>query len=322
MIADMPMGEKALIKRIRRAVGARRGVVAGIGDDCAVLRVPLRHEVLVTTDFSLEGTHFRREWHPVDSIGHRCLARGLSDIAAMGGIPLAVFLSLALPRNLPQKWVGEFMRGMLRLAEEFGVSLAGGDTAESPSGVLADIVVVGSAPKGKAIRRSGARVGDGIYVTGVLGGAAAALDLLYAGRKLSARDSPRHFYPEPRVRVGKYLREKKIATAMIDISDGLSTDLAHICEESGVGAEVNEGMIPRAEFRGYGGLVDMKFTLHGGEDYELLFTVARGKKLPERIGGIAITKIGRITRGKRVTIVDGRGKRRKLYPQGWEHFKG
>src|SRR5208283_3410911 len=153
----MPRGEKKLIQRIRhlarggssRMTGKLTGMMTGIGDDCAVLRIPAGHELLVTTDFSIENVHFRRDWHPPHLVGRRCLTRGLSDIAAMGGEPRAVFLSLAVPRNLPQAWVDGFMRGLLTLAKRFGVGLAGGDTAESPQGVLADIVVLGSVPKGK-----------------------------------------------------------------------------------------------------------------------------------------------------------------------------
>src|SRR5437667_2671941 len=207
----------------------------GIGDDCAVLRLPPGHQALVTTDFSLEGIHFRREWHAAESVGHRCLTRGLSDIAAMGGEPIAAFLSLAMPRDLPQMWVDGFMRGFLTLGRRFEVSLAGGDTAESPDGVLADIVVLGSVPRGKAILRSGARPGDRIYVSGTLGGSAATLERMQLKPKprLNPRDFKAHFFPEPRVRLGRALREKGLVSATIDISDGLSTDLAHICEESG-----------------------------------------------------------------------------------------
>src|SRR5271167_5174536 len=139
-----------MIARIRGRAARRQGVAAGIGDDCAILQVPAGHQTLVTTDFSLEGVHFRREWHPPEAVGHRCLARGLSDIAAMGGTPVAAFLSLALPPNLPQSWVNRFVKGLLKLADEFSVTLAGGDTAQSPGGVLADIVVVGAVLKGKA----------------------------------------------------------------------------------------------------------------------------------------------------------------------------
>ncbi len=154
----------------------------------------------------------------------------------MGGEPLAAFLSLAVPGNLPQSWVDGFLRGLLKLAGQFKVSLAGGDTAESPGGVLADIVVLGSVPKGEAVLRSGARPGDRIYVTGELGASAATLDLLSRGKKLRPSDFPSHFWPAPRLEVGSFLRKKRLVSAMIDISDGLSTDLGHICEESGVGS--------------------------------------------------------------------------------------
>src|SRR6266851_776131 len=177
-IPALPLPERGLIARIRRRARPSPAVIAGIGDDCAILRIPETHEILLTTDFSLEGVHFRREWHPPESVGHRCLARGLSDIAAMGGDPVAAFLSLALPAKLPQRWVDRFFDGLLKLAAEFKVPLAGGDTSQSPTGILADIVVLGSVPKGKAILRSGARAGDRIYVTGELGGSAAELELL------------------------------------------------------------------------------------------------------------------------------------------------
>jgi thiamine-monophosphate kinase len=309
--------EKKLIGRIRRRAG-----VAGIGDDCAVLRLPLGHEALITTDFNLEGIHFRRKWHPAESVGHRCLARGLSDIAAMGGEARAAFLSLALPGNLPQQWVDRFLAGLLKLAGEFKVPLAGGDTAQSPDGVLADIVVFGSVPRGQAILRSGAHVGDGVYVTGELGGAAAALERMmeHPKKRLNPRDFPRHFYPQPRLRVGRFLRKRGLASAMIDISDGLSTDLAHVCEESGVGAQIEEEAIPRAGI-GKSGEVDIRFVLHGGDDYELLFTAPRGKRVPGRIAGVKVTQIGQIVRGKKI-VLRRAGIGRELVAQGWEHFGG
>jgi thiamine-monophosphate kinase len=265
--------------------------------------------------------HFRREWHPAEVVGHRCLARGLSDMAAMGGTPLAAFLSLALPQDLPQAWVDQFLKGLLKLADAFSVSLAGGDTAQSPDGVLADIVLVGSAPKGKAIRRSGARAGDRIYVTGVLGGSAATLKLLFSGRKLRPAEFPRHFHPTPRIEAGRLLLEEGLASAMIDLSDGLSTDLAHICEESGVGAEVEATAIPCAIIGKPAREVDLRFALHGGEDYELLFTTPRGKRVPTRIAGVPVTQIGHITRGKQVFLVSREGVGSELRAQGWEHFK-
>jgi thiamine-monophosphate kinase len=323
----MPLGEKSLIAEIRRLSDRRRGAVKsavrlGIGDDCAVLDVGFGKQCLVTTDFSLEDVHFRREWHSPDCVGHRCLARGLSDIAAMGGTPIAAFLSLALPGDLPQSWVRNFIRGLTRLAEKFGVTLAGGDTAQSPDKILADIIVVGQVPKGKAILRSGARLGDRIFVTGTLGGSAAAvLQMQKAnGQKLKGA-YPRHFYPEPRVNVGLALRTKNVATAMIDTSDGLSTDLAHICEESGVGADLSAANIPRARVGSPAGEVDLNLALHGGEDYELLFTARANEKVPSNITGVPVTEIGQIVRRTGMRIRGADGKVRSLKPQGWEHFK-
>lgn len=333
IVGVVVIAEKELIAQVRRlaASAAKTPVVTGIGDDCAVLRlVPGRgkgkekaKDALVTTDFTLEGIHFGRDWHSAESVGHRCLARGLSDIAAMGGEPVAAFLSLALPRDLPQSWVGRFARSLISLAERYGVTLAGGDTAESPDGVLADIVVVGSVPEGKAVLRSGARPGDRIYVSGELGGSAAAVWQMRKKpkRKLNPREYPRHFFPEPRIELGRVLREKGLASAMIDTSDGLSTDLAHICEESGVGAELQAEAIPRATVGKPAREVDLQFALHGGEDYELLFTAPPGKRIPSRITGVTVTQIGHITRGRRIFLTNRGGIGHALEPLGWEHFR-
>lgn len=239
----------------------------------------------------------------------------------MGGIPIAAFLSLALPQNLSQAWVDQFVKGLLKLADKFNVSLAGGDTAQSPGGILADIVVIGSVPKGKAIRRSGARAGDRVYVTGALGGAAATLKLLFSGRKLRPADFPRHFHPIPRIEVGRFLLEKDLASAMIDLSDGLSTDLGHICEESRVGAEIHAPAIPCASVGKPAHEVELQFALHGGDDYELLFTARPGKRIPARIAGLPITQIGHITKDKHVILMNQEGVASELRPKGWEHFK-
>jgi thiamine-monophosphate kinase len=328
------VAEKALIAQVRRLAkpATNSAVLTGIGDDSAVLRLLPRSgrgrgsgekDILVTTDFTLEGIHFRRDWHPAESVGHRCLARGLSDIAAMGGEPVAAFLSLALPRDLPQSWVNRFARGLIRLAERYSVTLAGGDTAESPNGILADIVVLGSVPKGKAVLRSGARPGDDIYVSGELGGSAAAVERMRKKpkRKLNPGEYSRHFFPEPRVELGRILREKGFASAMIDTSDGLSTDLAHICEESGVGAELEAESIPRASEGKPSREVDLQFALHGGEDYELLFTAPPAKRIPSRIAGVPVTQIGHITRGGKISLRNAGGVAYELQPQGWEHFR-
>jgi len=306
-----------------RPGASRRVVFTGIGDDCAVLRLPPGHESLVTTDFTLEGIHFRRDWHPPESVGHRCLTRGLSDIAAMGGEPVAAFLSLALPGDLPQSWVDHFARGLISLAEKFGITLAGGDTAESPNGILADIVVVGTAPKGKSVLRSGARPGQRIFVSGELGGSAAALVRLRSNpkKKLDPRGFRRHFYPEPRVELGRVLRQKGLASAMIDTSDGLSTDLAHLCEESGVGAELDAALIPRARVAKPARQVDLDLALHGGEDYELLFTAPSGKRIPAQIAGVALTEIGRITRLPKIFLRTRPNIVLELEPRGWQHFE-
>lgn len=321
--AALPFAEKALIARIRKAAGREPLPEIGIGDDCAVLNLPSGHEALLTTDFSLEGVHFRRDWHSPESIGHRCLARGFSDIAAMGGEALAVFLSLAVPRELPQAWVERFIRGLLGLARKFKITLAGGDTAESPKGVLADIVVLGSVRKGKAVLRSGARPGDRILVTGQLGGSAATLDLLLSRprKKLQEKEFGSYFYPLPRIDAGRILRQKGLASAMIDLSDGLSTDLAHICEESRVGAEVWAQTIPRASIGKTRRQVDLRFALHGGEDYELLFTAPASRRIPSRIAGIPVTQIGQITHGKHVSLTNNLGQAVELKPLGWEHFR-
>ena len=287
-----------------------------------MLRMLAGRDSLVTTDFTLEGIHFRRDWHPPESVGHRCLARGLSDIAAMGGEPVVVFLSLALPRDLRQAWVGRFARSLISLAEKHGATVAGGDTAESPDGILADIIVVGTVPKGRAILRSGAKAGDRIYVSGELGGSAAAVMSMRGGRgKVKPRDYVRHFYPEPRVELGRVLREKKLASAMIDTSDGLSTDLSHICEESGVGAEIDSSLIPRAFVGKPAREVDLDLALHGGEDYELLFTAAQKKGIPRHIAGVAITQIGRITRTRGIFVRNSKGVGYELHTRGWEHFR-
>ena len=293
-------------------------LLRGIGDDCAILRPTAGQELLITTDLCVEGVHFRREWHPPRSAGHRCLARGLSDIAAMGGEPVACFLSLGLPGSLPQPWTDGFMRGLLALAGQFKVPLAGGDTSSSDK-IIADIMVLGQAPSGSAVLRSEARPGDRIFVTGELGGSAAALKGLYAGNKLAASVRHRHFYPMPRLDLGRWLRQKKIPSAMIDLSDGLSIDLAHVCRESNVTAVIDAAAIPVA--RG----ASLELAMHGGEDYELLFTAPQRTKLPAKIMGISITCIGEIqgasSRRGGVQVRDEAGRVRPLKLAGWEHFR-
>ncbi|MBS1822049.1 MAG: thiamine-phosphate kinase [Acidobacteria bacterium] len=328
-------GELALIEHIRRSFPSRHPAVAlGIGDDCAILRPPRGHEILVTTDFSLEGRHFRRDLHPAASAGHRCLARGLSDLAAMGANPLAAFLSLAVPSSLLRArqgrlWVEGFLSGIRGLAGQHGTVLAGGDTSESPADlILADIVLVGSAPRGRALRRSTARPGDRIYVTGFLGGAHAELNALLASNRLARiAEHPNHphFFPQPRLAAGSALVRRRIADAAIDLSDGLSTDLTHVCEASGVRAEIDAAALPLHPLATKLSPDEaMHAALHGGEDYELLFTAPAATRVPRSIAGVPITRIGSIHRASspkpRITLLDLQGHRLPLSPGGWEHL--
>ncbi len=322
-------GELALIEQIRRRAqrNGAAGVRLGIGDDCALLQLRPGEELAVTTDLSIAGRHFQLDAHPAVAVGHRTLARGLSDLAAMGARPVAAFLSLGLPRALTEAggrrraWVEGFLDGLLKLAEEYDTQLAGGDLAESPVAV-ADIVLTGAVPQGRALLRSGARAGDPLYATGTLGGSAVGLERLKAGKQ-GARGKgvdealAAHLYPRPRVAQGLWLQRRGAATACIDLSDGLSTDLKHVCEDSGVCAEVDAALLPVA--RG----ATLEQALHGGEDYELLFTAKAGARLPRAIAGVAVTRIGQMVRrrsGQPVVTLLKDGRAEELAARGWEHF--
>lgn len=328
-------GELGLLQQIRgRVPSPSNGAIRlGIGDDCALLRLRPGEELAVTTDLSIAGRHFRPDWHPPEVVGHRALARGLSDLAAMGARPLAAFLSLGLPRKLTMpagrrpSWLTRFYDGLLALAEIHQTQLAGGDLAESPVAV-ADIVLVGAVPRGKALLRSGARPGHLLYVTGSLGGAAAGLaclaDLAKSARrpllKIPQELAPLldpHLYPQPRLAQGRALQHRRLASAAIDLSDGLSTDLAHLCTESRVTALVDAALMP--VFPG----ASLEQALHGGEDYELLFTAAPTLRVPRSIAGVPVTCIGRVLRPHRnrpqVTLLTPNGKQ-ALEPHGWNHF--
>jgi thiamine-monophosphate kinase len=314
---------------IRARAGGNRALRVGIGDDAAVLSVRGGEELVVTTDFSLEDVHFRRGWHAPEAVGHKCLARGLSDIAAMGARPVAAFVSLAVPREFTRgrrSWVDRFYDGLLTLAAEWSVPLAGGDMAQSPGGAharaAADIVVVGAVERGRALLRSGAKAGDALYVSGTLGGAAAELrdvtELPARFRNLVAATAEHpHFFPAPRINIGRALVRRRLAGAAIDISDGLSVDLEHLCEESGLRAEVDAALLPLG--RG----ATLNDALHGGDDYELLFTAAAGTRVPRKIAGVPVRRIGRMLRRKsgaaRVMLLKD-GRRSELNPAGWQHF--
>ncbi|MEI9977875.1 MAG: thiamine-phosphate kinase [Edaphobacter sp.] len=331
-------GELALIQQISHDFQSHQKHIAlGIGDDCAILHPPAASEVLITTDFTLEGRHFRRDLHPPESVGHRCLARGLSDLAAMGATPLAAFLSLALPaamlaESAGRTWIARFFAGLRALSELHRVPLAGGDTSESPGGrnalILADIILVGHAPKGHALRRSGASAGDALYVTGHLGGAAAEFASMLRRKRLATakttEDHP-HLFPEPRLDTGEALLRRGIATACIDISDGLSSDLAHLCRASKLSAEIEQAALPIHPLaRKSGPDAALNDALHGGEDYELLFTAPASRPMPISLAGVRITRIGtlrnRRSKHPMMTLLAPDGTHAELKPGGWEHF--
>jgi thiamine-monophosphate kinase len=307
------------------------------------LRPQPGREFAVTTDLTICGTHFRLDWHSPEAAGHRALARGLSDLAAMGAKPVAAFLSLGLPRELVNpsetlsaSWASRFVDGLLNLAAAHKTPLAGGDLSETPI-PLADIVLIGSVPAGQALLRSTARPGHLLYVTGWLGGGAAALPHFDRLAKQSPRENQakpsglppssipkhlkplldRHLYPQPRIAQGLRLRTKSLASAAIDLSDGLSTDLTHLCQESHVAAEVDSTLLPIHPG------ADLSYALHGGDDYELLFTAAPGAHIPRQIAGVPIRCIGSILRTRKgrptITLLTPQGPR-PVTAQGWEHF--
>jgi thiamine-monophosphate kinase len=325
------VSEEGLLERIKRsfaggdrARGGARFVSLGMGDDAALVRPGRGYETVLTCDWFLEGTHFLRDKHPADAVGWKCLARAVSDVAAMGGVPRCFLLSLALPKDLAGAWLDEFLAGLRRAARRFGCVLAGGDTTERRE-ILINVTVVGEVRSGRGLRRSGTRVGDGLYVSGRLGEAELGLRLLTGRKRVSLRDAQvrKHLYPEPRVELGRWLGEKRVATAMMDLSDGLSSDLTRMCEASGVGAIVEAAALPAVTVSAAGGVDAVELALHGGDDYELLFTVARkdARRVPRSLGGVAITRIGEITRGRGVKVVDVEGRERALRAGGWDPFR-
>jgi len=299
-------GEWGLTEHIRRLAGVRRGsgVALGIGDDCAVVRPRgAAEDLLLTTDLLIEGVHFRRDTHKPEDAGWKALARGLSDIAAMGGEPRFCLVSLAAAEWTDARWIEGFYRGLLALARREGALPAGGDLARAAQ-FACDIVVAGAVPRGAAMRRDGARAGDAIYVSGDLGGSALGLA---TGRGSAWR---RHVRPYPRVALGRYLRERLRATAAMDLSDGLSLDLHRLCLASGLSAEIEEP--PR--FRG----ATSEMALHGGEDYELLFTVGSRTPVPRVARNALLTRIGTMRKGLVGTVMLNGA---PLAPLGWDHFR-
>ena len=325
------MKEDELVKKIERAfpkVG--KGTLGlGVGDDAALFTPSRGFEVVLTCDWFLEGTHFLRDKHPPDSVGWKCLARAVSDIAAMGGVPRCFLLSLALPTNATGKWLDGFLRGLRRAARELGCELAGGDTTQRDE-IQINVTVVGEVRKGRAIRRTGAKDGDYIYMSGRLGEAELGLHMLRTSGMKNARGNRslrKHLYPQPRLELGQWLAAGRLATSMMDISDGLSTDLARLCAANRVGALLDADGFPFVkvpeELRGkFNDPVEL--ALNGGDDYELLFTAPRGKlpSLPRRFRGLLISPIGGITSGPNVVWSDGKtGEYKILQHGGWDPFR-
>lgn len=287
------MDEPALIRAIARWTAAPPGdgLVLGIGDDCAILRPRAKHELLVTTDLVVEDVHFTRATHAPARIGAQAIARGLSDIAAMGGQPRFALLSLALPPWMGARELRSFYRGAGQMAGRYGVRVAGGDVTRAAR-FACDAVVIGEAPRGRALRRTGAKPGDGIYVSGPLGRAAAS------GWRAPAC---------PRIELGLALRRR--ATACMDLSDGLSLDLHRLLLASNVSAEINSAAIPVAR----GATLDQ--ALHAGEDYELLCTLPPSYR---RGAGKHLALIGYVTAGPAGRVrLDGKF----LPPRGWDPFR-
>jgi thiamine-monophosphate kinase len=309
--------EARLIELIRRhaEAGSKAGVRVGIGDDAAVLELPPGGlEMLVTTDQVIENTHFVMDEHPPGPLGAKTLARGVSDIAAMGGRPLWFALSLAVPKGLDFHWLEQFLLGMFSVIPTNAVQaypLVGGDVARAPF-FAANVTAAGVAPEGRALLRSQAKAGDRLCVSGRLGGSALGLERLHGGAGMEDEAVRRHCAPEARLGLGSRLWEWGVRACM-DLSDGLSMDAGRLAESSGVAVVIEAAKVP--QFPGAG----LERALHGGEEYELLFTAPEGAKIPEEYEGLALTCIGRVEEGEGLWVEDGGG-RGTLRSEGFDHF--
>jgi thiamine-monophosphate kinase len=317
--------EDELVREIARHFprGLSRGLGLGIGDDAALWKAKPGFASILTSDWFLEVSHFLLDKHPAESVGWKCLARAASDIAAMGGAPRCFLLNLALPAAATGKWLKRFLGGLRRAAGSLDCVLAGGDTTRS-NRILISITVIGEILEGQEVLRSGARAGDLVFVSGTLGEAEHGLQLL---RKSSGKARPvnpalrKHLYPEPRVALGRWLAEKKLASAMMDLSDGLSSDLPRLCAASGVGAVIHRGRLP--VLREMAERPAQQLALHGGDDYELLFTISPRKaaSLPAKFRKLDLTQIGEITRERGVRIMGNDRKLEPLRVAGWDPFR-
>jgi len=329
----------SLRQRVTSTALKSESLIAGIGDDAAVFRSSAGKETVITADMLVEDIDFRRTTTPPYLLGHKSLAVSLSDIAAMGARPMWSLLSIGVPEDVWQtEFVNHFYDGLLELANHYGVQLIGGDTSRTNESIVIDSVVAGECAAGNSVLRSGAKPGDQIFVTGSLGAAAAGLRLIERGAHLAEQnlgdeDSQkldhvliRQLRPEPRVGWGIVLGEERLATAMIDLSDGLSSDLNRLCAASEVGALIDSALLPIdnrvVELCGRRALDPLQLALHGGEDFELLFTVkpADVPRLPKRVDGVEIKRIGEITNATDAVKISEGSRIWDLTPGGWKHF--
>ncbi len=309
------IGEFGLIDRLKEKIGDDEGVVKGIGDDCAVLEGD--HEyTLLTTDMLVSGDHFNREWQSPWQIGWKSIVVNVSDIASMGGLPKWALVSMALPDDVSVEYIDEIFGGMINASDEYDLSIIGGDTTHGDLLVI-NVALIGEVEKEDLSMRGDAEVGDVICVTGDVGKSWAGLELLRAGK-----EGYTDFYLEPCCRLDISGKLAPFVNAMIDVSDGVASEVGHICEESGVGAEVYEEKIPISDKTKEAGKMlgkdPMFWALSGGEDFELLFTIDEEKI--DSIDGIDYTIIGKITE-RGVFLVDEDGEKSKL-KGGYDHFSG
>ena len=331
------MGEFRLIERIRSKLSSsHHDIIKGIGDDASITQIQNGRFLISTSDILIEDIHFKLSFTSAHHLGKKSLAVNISDIAAMGGIPRFFLVSLGIPRHISVEFIDEFTGGLLETAQSFQTYLVGGDTSLSPDKLIISITLLGEALPGQEIYRNTAQIGDQIFVTGNLGDSALGLETLKNRRDLSGVEDSfmdiieRHINPTPRVHEGRIIAENHIASAMIDISDGLLSDLRHICDQSKVGAKLWLSRLPTSEvFQKYArDITDrpMDLSLNGGEDYELLFTVERSNvdllNEVKRKFETKVTHIGEITgREYGITVLDDENRKYIPKRKGFDHFK-
>jgi len=330
------IGEFALIERLQRFLQPPSGsqIIKSIGDDCAVLQPAADADLIVTTDSQEEGVHYRLDWSTPEDIGWRCLAINVSDIAAMAGRPLGAVVALSLPADLDVAFVDGLYTGMQALAQDMACPIIGGNMTKTTGRISVTITVLGEVPRGQAVYRSGAQPGDAIWVTGTLGGAKAGLEALLHPE--AVRDTPAahalacYRRPQPRLPEALFLRQRAALHSLLDLSDGLSGDLRHICEASGVAAQIEAEAVPmHDDTRRIAQALNadpLSYALHGGEDFELCFTA-----LPGSIEAIqadfeqqfnrSLTRVGAIQHGEGVTLAQPDGSMAALPSRGYDHFR-